>query len=404
MWKERVMINGVRISIQLRKHSEKMSRQMFKKEQLRIFSSSDDSTIKKHVLATHAPDGREVDLDLLISIIEEAFHHAIPDDINCVIDGSHTSNIYAIDREERAPLLGFEDIKGTHGGLANIIHNISCEFSCKCSGGDAHASTLAILNMLSSYSWEAKAVISLGAFAVNFGEFWLLAQSYATNPLANSIALLKHMPNIIEHYESLKTRFDAINLVIKATLDVTKCVITFRNLPQQYMHDDQPPKSIAIAHVPTATYWSIKSMVACTSQLTSLLGMNYDMCITATSEATELSSLAHKVHNIHEHLKSILVLCYENIEEKQEGEHDTRILEARHGEPMSNQKTSLISHDCNTIYHQCVYQVATRDSQINTEVKGRLLATWIYWKTTSSAIVDYNLRQMALRLVKIWVY
>lgn len=152
------------------------------------------------------------------------------------------------------------------------------QLTCKSSGGtDAHTSTLAILNMLSSYSWEDKLVISLGAFAIIFGEFWLVAELFATNPLAKSIALLKHMPDVIKHYNILKARFDSINQLIKAMMDVTKCIITFKNLPHQYIQDDQPPKSTATAdHIPTATYWSIKSMVACTSQLTSLLGMNYE--------------------------------------------------------------------------------------------------------------------------------
>ncbi|CAH1428510.1 unnamed protein product [Lactuca virosa] len=311
-----------------------MLRQLVKKEQMmRIFSSSYDSAVMKRVLATHAPDGRQVDLEPLLAAIEETFRHAVLADFDSVIiitaQGAHSGNIHALPGDYKQVLLGFDD----------IIHTVSCELTCKCSDGtDAHASTLAILNMLSSYSWEDKLVISLGAFAIIFGEFWLVAELFATNPLAKLIALLKHMPNVIKHYNILKARFDAINQLIKAMLDVTKCIITFKNLPHQYIQDDQPPKSTATAdHIPTATYWSIKSMVACTSQLTSLLGMNYEY-ITATSEACELSSLTHKVHNIHEHLKSILVLCYQNIEEKQQEEYHrtrTRIVEAQNEEQAS---------------------------------------------------------------------
>ncbi|KAL7597800.1 hypothetical protein Lser_V15G21384 [Lactuca serriola] len=333
-----------------------MLRTLVKKEQKRIFSS-DDTAIMKQVLATHAPDGREVDLESLLGVIEETFHHSVPEDIDSVINqGTHSENIHTLAGDDKHALLEFDDITGFPDGLANIIHKISCELTCKCSGGsDAHASTLAILNMLSSYSWEAKVVISLGAFAINFGEFWLVAQLFATNPLAKSIALLKHMPNIVEHYKSLKTRFDAINLLIKAMLDVTKCIITFKNLPHQYIQDDQPPKSTATAHIPTATYWSLKSMVACTSQLKSLLGMNYDRYITATSEAWELSSLAHKVHTIHEHLKSILVLCYQNIEEKQHDEYHlmlVRIFEVTHIENTKILKALFCAKDdVHPLYH-----------------------------------------------------
>ncbi|KAI3686401.1 hypothetical protein L1987_80077 [Smallanthus sonchifolius] len=297
-----------------------MQQQVVKKDR-RMFSSSDDSAMMKQVVGTHSPDGRVVDLESILNVIEETLQRAISANIDGVITGTHNGQIDALAGEEKVAFSSFEDVDSIPDGLAHLIHKITCEFSCKCSGGaDAHASTMAILNMLSSYTWEAKVVISLGAFAVNFGEFWLVAQLFATNPLAKSVALLKQLPNIIEHYKSLKPRFEAINNLIKAMLDVTKCIISFKNLPYQYLQDDTPPKSTALTHIPTAIYWSIKSMVACASQLTSLLGMNYEY-ITATSEAWELSSLAHKVHNIHEHLKSLLLLCMQNIEEKQHDEY-----------------------------------------------------------------------------------
>ncbi|KAI8026992.1 Protein SIEVE ELEMENT OCCLUSION B [Camellia lanceoleosa] len=110
--------------------------------------------------------------------------------------------------------------------LAYIMHKVSCELSCKCSSGaDAHATTMAILNMLSNYSWDAKVVISLAAFAVNYGQFWLVTQLVTSNQLAKSVALLKQLPDIIEHASTLKSRFHAIKNLIKVLLDVTKCIV-----------------------------------------------------------------------------------------------------------------------------------------------------------------------------------
>lgn len=150
------------------------------------------------------------------------------------------------------------------------------QLECKCSGGaDAHGSTMAILSMLSSYTWEAKIVLSLAAFSVNYGQFWLIAQLYATNPLAKSVALLMQLPDIVEHSNTLKSQFDAANNLIKAVLDVTKCIIKFQLLPSNYISPETPPMSVAMALVPTAAYWLIRSLVTCASQLTSLLGMSY---------------------------------------------------------------------------------------------------------------------------------
>ncbi|KAK2990864.1 hypothetical protein RJ640_002848 [Escallonia rubra] len=63
---------------------------------------------------------------------------------------------------------------------------LSSQLSTCSSGADAHSTTMAILKLVSSKKWEAKLVISLAAFVVNYGEFWLIAQLYATNPLAKA--------------------------------------------------------------------------------------------------------------------------------------------------------------------------------------------------------------------------
>ncbi|KAI8019568.1 Protein SIEVE ELEMENT OCCLUSION B [Camellia lanceoleosa] len=170
--------------------------------------------------------------------------------------------------EERTTVDGLDAILDE---LAYIMHKVSCELSCKCSSGaDAHATTMAILNMLSNYSWDAKVVISLAAFAVNYGQFWLVTQLVTSNQLAKSIALLKQLPNIIEHASTLKSRFHAIKNLIKVLLDVTKCIVQFKELPLQH--------------------------------------------IASTTEAWELSSLAHKISNIDGHLKNQLGICHHHIE------------------------------------------------------------------------------------------
>ena len=50
-----------------------------------------------------------------------------------------------------------------------VSHCIQITYKCS-GGGDAHATTMAILNMLSSYTWDAKLVIALAAFAMDYGD------------------------------------------------------------------------------------------------------------------------------------------------------------------------------------------------------------------------------------------
>ena len=64
--------------------------------------------------------------------------------------------------------------------------------SCKPSSpGIAHETALNILNKLSSYSWDAKVMLTLAAFALEYEDFWMPSQFQPTDTLAKSLAILK---------------------------------------------------------------------------------------------------------------------------------------------------------------------------------------------------------------------
>ncbi|KAE8697282.1 omega-6 fatty acid desaturase, endoplasmic reticulum isozyme 1 [Hibiscus syriacus] len=261
-------------------------------------------------------DGRFIDVRPILRIIDNVLRHLTPNIDHHALNGGQ-GHMDAIDDMSSSAAM---DGNCMLDALAYVIHKISCEISCKCSGeGDAHATTMVLLNMLSSYSWDAKVVLTLAAFAVNFGEFWLVLQLCTTNSLAKSVALLKQLPDVLEYSHTLKPHFDALHQLIKAMMEVTKCIVEFTELPSQYISSDVPPMSVAITHIPTAAYWTIRSVVACAAQITSLVRMRHEFN-TSTSEAWELSSLAHKVCSIHEHLQKILHLCYQHIDEKKQTE------------------------------------------------------------------------------------
>ncbi|WJX33148.1 hypothetical protein P8452_21386 [Trifolium repens] len=312
------------------------------KKERRMFSTSDDSAMMKQVQSTHAPDGREIDVKPLIQIVDEILIQIIA---RSVEGHQHDHVKHEQEKLETAAALAEFDMLDA---LAFIINKISCELTCKCSGGgDAHASTMVLLNYLSSYSWHAKVVLTLAAFAVIFGEFWLVAQSSVSNTLAKSVALLKQLPDIVENSVSLRPQFDALNKLVKAALDVTMCIVEFKELPSEYISEDVPPMSVASAHIPIATYWVIRSIVACASQIASLIGMRNE-AISSASEAWELSSLAHKVTSIYEHLKNQLAICYQYIDEKRhiEAFHNLiRLFETVHVDNMKILRALIYAKD-----------------------------------------------------------
>ncbi|KAL3611992.1 hypothetical protein D5086_003012 [Populus alba] len=256
--------------------------QLIKSDRGSMLTMSDDNVMMKQIVGTHAPDGRE------------------------------TSQAHA-EMEDKTYHVNFVSMLDA---LSYTIDRISSEIAYKAlDGTDAHATTVSLFNMLTSYSWDAKLVLTLTAFALNYGEFWLLAQIYSSNELAKSMAILRQLPSIIEQSGPLKPRFDAINNLIKVMMDVARCVVEFKDLPPAYISNEVPALSTAMAHIPTAVYWTMRGVVACEAQITSLTTMGHEFSI-STTDAWELSTLAHKLSNILDHLRKQLDTCYQYIDEK----------------------------------------------------------------------------------------
>ncbi|KAM0940821.1 putative sieve element occlusion [Dioscorea sansibarensis] len=309
-----------------------------------LFSSSDDSVVMKQIAATHSPDGREVDVRPILHIVEDILRRAKPSYIS--MPQTQLELIESVTHPA--------EVVSMLEALAYTVHRMSSEMNYKCSiGGDAHATTLALLQSLSNYTWDAKLVVVLAAFAISYGEFWLTTQLHTVNPLAKPLAHLKQLPNMLEHTDILKPRFDAIDNLMKAMLDVTKCIVEFRELPSEYISHEAPEMAMALAHIPTAVYWTIRGVLACTSQIVGLVGLGHEY-ISSTTEAWELSSLAHKLNNIHGHLMGQLNFCKQQIGEKKHMEvYQTlvRLFETIHLDNMKVLRALMYSKDDQPIIH-----------------------------------------------------
>ena len=133
---------------------------------------------------------------------------------------------------------------------------------------------MAILKILENYQWDAKAVITIAAFAMNYGEFCLFAQLYIAHPLAKFVAILKHLPDIAEHGSTHQHLFGSIKGLVGAIVDLAKCMDRFDDLNHKYISEDKPPLSNAIAIIHEPAYWIIFTVVVCTEQIASLAGVS----------------------------------------------------------------------------------------------------------------------------------
>ncbi|OMO69209.1 hypothetical protein COLO4_29199 [Corchorus olitorius] len=270
------------------------------------FSTSDDTVMLKQIQAVHIPDGRDINVRPLLSIVEDIFNRA-----DSIVTPSMQAHAEALQDQTYQ-----NNVTEMIEALSFLIDRISCEIAFKCTEtAEAHATTMSILNMVSSYPWDVKLVIALSAFAVNYGEFWLLAQSYTSNQLAKNLAILKQVPEILQHTSMLKSRFDTIRSLIRAMLDIANCIVEFKELPPKYIAYDFSAMSSAMDHIPVAIYWTIRSMLTSASQITGLSGFGNEYLL-STTESWELSTLVHKLNNMHSHLRNLLASCRKQIDDR----------------------------------------------------------------------------------------
>lgn len=181
---------------------------------------------------------------------------------------------------------------------------------CKCAAGaEAHAVTMDFLRSLSNYSWDAKVVITFAAFAINYGEFWLVVQQQTKDPLAKNIASLKDLPETMQKSADLRKKFESVFELLSTALKVTHCLIEFRELPSQYISHESGEMAAATAHIPTATYWIIRSLLACASLLMNLIGSGHEY-LTSTADSWEILNMAHKLSVMMKHLQTQLKILH----------------------------------------------------------------------------------------------
>ncbi|CAL8989832.1 unnamed protein product [Prunus brigantina] len=261
-----------------------------------LFSMSDKKILDEIYTTHHVNVDTSFDDDSLFGIVENILKHATQT-VDKIGTQVHVENI-----EEHTPKASFSTPLCT-------LKSIASEMQCKPPSEEvAHKTTLAILNKLSSYSWEAKAVLTLAAFAMEYGEFWLLAQLQESHRLAKSISILKRVPFLLKPSNLQKRRQAVLELnnLIKTTLQVIEIFDQFDKL-SSYDPKDVPELTSAMDHIPVDVYWAIVTVVACATKVTILTS--------DVEKEHDLAPYAQKIHFVLNKLKIQLKICRTQIEE-----------------------------------------------------------------------------------------
>jgi hypothetical protein len=121
--------------------------------------------------------------------------------------------------------------------------------TCKAPGVEtAHKTTISILNKLSTYSWDAKAVLTLAAFALDYEDFLTLAKPHSSHQLIES------------------TEIGELNKIINDMLDIMDSIFEVNRLSNNDTKEELA-LILCASDLPVGVYWIIITVVACTTQM-----------------------------------------------------------------------------------------------------------------------------------------
>ncbi|XP_004495334.1 protein SIEVE ELEMENT OCCLUSION B-like [Cicer arietinum] len=232
-----------------------------------------DSQILDKVYLTHLHDDDKCDKDVLFNIVSNVIHR---------------SQIRVA--ENRGAVTSFQPEFRT-------LKLISCQMITTPRGERyVHQTTMWILQHLKTYSWDAKALITLAAFTLEYGNLLYLTDISTSDQFVNSLKQL----NQIQSRKVPAT--DLVVLITEVLMHInewaTWCGVGYDTL-------QVPSLSDALQDIPVAVYWIIASIVAATAN------------IVAVSDYT-LSSFKDRLSLVDSKLKENLILSKRQIDSVEE--------------------------------------------------------------------------------------
>ncbi|XWS58826.1 hypothetical protein CRYUN_Cryun08bG0067200 [Craigia yunnanensis] len=242
--------------------------------------------LSKQILITHnSLQTHQIDLQHLVQLINSIFQNAAAASKDIVQYEKFNDMINSL-----------ENFDGMRQALEDI-RSISCEMSCNLSAASMEAITLVLLRRLKNYSWNAKVVLAMAAFASSIGELSMLVKHKNTDPIAKSLDILKGHSHTLDF-----TVLHNIGL-FKAMIDVVKTNLAFLESSISKIPKEAQSMKDAMACFPTATYKILRIVL----QIASILSKREDINI-------ELIRLAKEVSDINTALQEKLEFCKRDAE------------------------------------------------------------------------------------------
>ncbi|KAI9119466.1 hypothetical protein K1719_009342 [Acacia pycnantha] len=225
--------------------------------QINPFTASDEA-ISNHVIGIHDSQTPKYNVDSLYNIVS-----------NIVKSSTHISNSLNLKRPRAVELVEDKVPQSSFMPPSSTLKEIACQMTCKPFNKlMAHETVMGILDKLRSYPWDAKAVIALSAFALDFGETWRL--SLITESTEDNAVELHIFRLGFEEAKPTKSNLHLINTTLDITFELIEGVLTL----EKKISD----KTLSSKDVPTLydaprefyTYWAILALLTCSNGMTEL--------------------------------------------------------------------------------------------------------------------------------------
>ncbi|KAB2071721.1 hypothetical protein ES319_A08G242400v1 [Gossypium barbadense] len=248
----------------------------------------------EQIVSTHSSyQTHHVDLQHLVNLISCIFQNAAVSSSKGVEQYAQLTDI----------INKLETVDGMHQALENI-RNLSCEMSCCVStmASSVDETMMQMLRRLKDYSWNAKVVLAMAAFACSVGESSMLVKHRNTDPIAMYVETLKG-------HRYTTTDFTVLERIglFKAMIDVANTNLAFLAPSISRIPKEVHSIKDAIACFPTAAYKILRIVL----QITSILSKKKDHF---ESTIQELNVLANEVSHINNILQEKLTLCLRDAE------------------------------------------------------------------------------------------
>ncbi|XP_022743599.1 protein SIEVE ELEMENT OCCLUSION A-like [Durio zibethinus] len=226
-------------------------------------------------------------LQLIADLIESIFRNATAAAAAAAAAAAMDSDQYAKLNEKISSLVSVD----YHMRQAlDDIRSIACEMSCNVSAVNVDATTTALLRRLENYSWNAKVVLAMAAFASSIGELSMVVKHRNTDPVAKSVEILKgHSPAL---------DFTVLESLFRAIMEVVKTNLAFLNPNISKIPKESPSMVDAMPYFPIATNKILRIVI----QVVSILNkpqVNIDL----------IRQLAAEVGDINTILQQKLLVC-----------------------------------------------------------------------------------------------